>query len=124
MWAGAARAQASLPERSEECAEEWAGVWIKGFFALRALWEPEGLISVAAVGKAIRPGLLSGILEKAFPLWGRKTRLEASFQLLRGFVSYDVCTRSTSASAEAGSKLVFKYSTFTCVCDAVAVYSR
>lgn len=79
MWAGAARAQASLPERSEECVsecvQEWAGVWIKGFVALRALWEPEGLVSVAAVGKAVRPGVLSGILEKASQLWGRKTAL-------------------------------------------------
>lgn len=54
------------------------------FFALHALWEPVGLISVAAVGKAILPVLLSGISEKGFKLWGRKmaSKLTSNFEVL------------------------------------------
>lgn len=66
------------------CAWKSGQAWIKGFFALHALWEPVGLLSVAAVGKAVHPVLLSGILEKVFKLWGRKMALNltSNFEVL------------------------------------------
>ena len=91
---------------------------LRDFFALRALWEPVGFTYVPVWTR-----LCIQCSSPGYERRGRISSVEVYLQL-GGFVRYNVCQCSMSASPESGWKLVLNRSMFTCIYDAVNVYSH